>query len=390
MFPGVKFWVGPPLETGFYYDIDLGDNQIGEENLHKLEVKMAELAKQSNAFVRKEISKADAVKYFGDKGDEYKLDLLSNLEDGGITLYSQGNFTDLCRGPHIPNTGFIKGIKLTNISGAYWKGDEKNKMLTRIYGVTFPTTKELDEYLVLLEEAKKRDHRKLGRELELFAFSEKVGMGLPLWLPKGTVLRERLEQFMRKAQIKAAADGRPRWFLDPLDGTVNYVHRLPFFAVSMGLLVDGVPEVAVVHAPALGETFHAVRGGGAFLGDERLAVRLTRTLGEAILATGFPYRRAELRPNNLENFSALFLECRDLRRFGSAALDLAYVAAGRLDAYWELWLAPHDVAAGALLVREAGGQVTDLDGGEHWLRGGHILAAGAELHALLRPRLVHG
>ncbi len=201
MFPGVKFWVGPPLETGFYYDIDLGDNQIGEEDLHKLEVKMAELAKQSNAFVRKEISKADAVKYFGDKGDEYKLDLLSNLEDGGITLYSQGNFTDLCRGPHIPNTGFIKGIKLTNISGAYWKGDEKNKMLTRIYGVTFPTTKELDEYLVLLEEAKKRDHRKLGRELELFAFSEKVGMGLPLWLPKGAMLRERLQQFLQKAQM---------------------------------------------------------------------------------------------------------------------------------------------------------------------------------------------
>lgn len=191
-------------------------------------------------------------------------------------------------------------------------------------------------------------------------------------------------------EVKDADDGRPRWFLDPLDGTVNYVHRLPFFAVSMGLLVEGVPEVAVVHAPALGETFHAVRGGGAFLGAERLAVRPTRTLGEAILATGFPYRRAELRPNNLENFSELFLECRDLRRFGSAALDLAYVAAGRLDAYWELWLAPHDVAAGALLVREAGGLVTDLDGGERWLRGGHILAAGAALHALLRPRLVHG
>jgi myo-inositol-1(or 4)-monophosphatase len=191
-------------------------------------------------------------------------------------------------------------------------------------------------------------------------------------------------------EVKDADDGRPRWFLDPLDGTVNYVHRLPFFAVSMGLLVEGVPEVAVVHAPALGETFHAVRGGGAFVGEERLSVRPTRTLGEAILATGFPYRRSELRPNNLENFSALFLECRDLRRFGSAALDLAYVAAGRLDAYWELWLAPHDVAAGALLVREAGGLVTDLEGGEGWLRDGHILAAGAALHALLRPRLVHG
>jgi threonyl-tRNA synthetase len=162
LFPGVKFWVGPPLETGFYYDIDLGDNQIVEEDLRKLEVKMAELTKLSNPFVRKEISKSDAVKYFEEKGDEYKLDLLSGLQDGNITLYTQGNFTDLCRGPHIPNTGFIKGIKLTSIAGAYWKGDEKNKMLTRIYGVTFPTTKELDEYLILLEEAKKRDHRKLG------------------------------------------------------------------------------------------------------------------------------------------------------------------------------------------------------------------------------------
>src|SRR5436190_4156991 len=203
MFPGVKFWVGPPLETGFYYDVDLGDHQVAEEDLRKLEVKMAELAKQNNAFTRKEISKADAVKYFGEKGDEYKLDLLGNLQDGGITLYTQGNFTDLCRGPHIPNTGFIKGIKLTNTSGAYWKGDEKNKMLTRVYGVTFPTTKELDEYLVLLEEAKKRDHRKLGKELELFAFSEKVGMGLPLWLPKGAMLRERLQNFLQKAQIES-------------------------------------------------------------------------------------------------------------------------------------------------------------------------------------------
>ncbi|MDN3657502.1 threonine--tRNA ligase [Ferruginibacter paludis] len=201
LFPGVKFWVGPPLETGFYYDIDPGDNSIGEEDLRRLEVKMAELAKQANPFLRKEISKADAVQLFTEKGDEYKLDLLSNLQDGGITLYTQGKFTDLCRGPHIPNTGFIKGIKLTSIAGAYWKGDEKNKMLTRIYGVTFPSAKELDEYLVLLEEAKKRDHRKLGKELELFAFSEKVGMGLPLWLPKGAMLRERLQQFLQKAQM---------------------------------------------------------------------------------------------------------------------------------------------------------------------------------------------
>ena len=156
LWPDVKVAIGPAIETGFYYDIDLGDHQIGEEDLRRLEVKMAELAKQSNAFVRKEISKADAIQYFGDKGDQYKLDLLSGLQDGGITLYTQGNFTDLCRGPHIPNTGFIKGIKLTNIAGAYWKGDEKNKMLTRIYGVTFPSSKELEEYLVLLEEAKQR------------------------------------------------------------------------------------------------------------------------------------------------------------------------------------------------------------------------------------------
>ncbi|MEO6456014.1 MAG: threonine--tRNA ligase [Ginsengibacter sp.] len=203
MFPGVKFWVGPPLEKGFYYDIDPGENVIAEEDLKKLEVKMAELAKQNKIFIRKEISKSDAIKYFEDKGDEYKLDLLSGLNDGDITFYTQGNFTDLCRGPHIPSTGFVKGIKLTSIAGAYWKGDEKNKMLTRIYGVTFPTQKELDEYLLLLEEAKKRDHRKLGKELELFTFSEKVGMGLPLWLPKGAMLRERLQQFLQKAQTES-------------------------------------------------------------------------------------------------------------------------------------------------------------------------------------------
>ncbi len=201
-FPGVKFWVGPPIEKGFYYDIDLGENVITESDLEKLEKKMNVLAKENNPFIRKEISKADAVKYFEEKGDEYKLDLLSKLEDGNITFYSQGNFTDLCRGPHIPSTGIIKGIKLTSIAGAYWKGDEKNKMLTRIYGVTFPNQKELDEYLVFLEEAKKRDHRKIGKELELFTFSEKVGAGLPLWLPKGAMLRQRLQDFMQKAQLE--------------------------------------------------------------------------------------------------------------------------------------------------------------------------------------------
>ncbi|MGN6248907.1 MAG: threonine--tRNA ligase [Ginsengibacter sp.] len=202
-FPGVKFWVGPPVEKGFYYDIDLGDNTITETDLEKLEQKMSELSKKNSPYIRKEISKKDAIDYFEQKGDEYKLDLLSNLEDGSITFYTQGNFTDLCRGPHIPSTGFIKGIKLTGIAGAYWKGDEKNKMLTRIYGVTFPNQKELDEYIRLVEEAKKRDHRKLGKELELFTFSEKVGAGLPLWLPKGAMLRERLQQFLQKAQIEA-------------------------------------------------------------------------------------------------------------------------------------------------------------------------------------------
>ncbi|MEJ7821216.1 MAG: threonine--tRNA ligase [Chitinophagaceae bacterium] len=203
IFPGVKFWVGPSLDKGFYYDIDLGDNVIGEEDLKKLEVKMAELANQNNGFIRKEISKQDAIKYFEDKGDEYKLDLLSNLNDGEITLYTQGSFTDLCRGPHIPGTGFIKGIKLTSIAGAYWKGDEKNKMLTRIYGVTFPTQKELDEYLLLLEEAKKRDHRKLGKELGIYTMDDDVGQGLVLWMPNGTVIIEELERLAKETE-KAA------------------------------------------------------------------------------------------------------------------------------------------------------------------------------------------
>ena len=203
LYPGIKFWVGPPLENGFYYDVDLGDHILSPLDFEKIEQKILELARQNNNFIRKEITKVDALTYFTDKNDSYKLDLLERLEDGNITLYTQGNFTDLCRGPHIPNTGFIKAAKILNIAGAYWKGDEKNKMLTRIYGITFPKDKELKEYLVLLEEAKKRDHRKLGKELELFTFSEKVGLGLPLWLPKGAMLRERLIQFMQKAQTKA-------------------------------------------------------------------------------------------------------------------------------------------------------------------------------------------
>lgn len=204
--PAVKFGIGPPIENGFYYDVDLGDADFGEDDLASLEAKMKELAKTDRSFTRKDVSKAEALDYFSKKNDPYKLELIKALEDGSITFYEQGNFTDLCKGPHIPHTGFIKAIKLLNVAGAYWRGDEKNKMLTRIYGITFPKQKELDEYLRLLEEAKKRDHRKLGKELELFTFSEKVGMGLPLWLPKGTILRERLEQFMRKAQIKAGYD----------------------------------------------------------------------------------------------------------------------------------------------------------------------------------------
>lgn len=202
LFPGVKLGIGPAIEKGFYYDIDLGDRQITEEDLRKLEVKMAELAKNNSIYTRKEISKQNALEYFTQKGDEYKLELVDGLKDGEITFYTQGNFTDLCRGPHIPNTGFIKAVKLTSIAGAYWRGDEKRKMLTRIYGITFPTQKELDEYILLLEEAKKRDHRKLGKDLELFTFSEKVGLGLPLWLPKGAMLRERLQQFLQKSQME--------------------------------------------------------------------------------------------------------------------------------------------------------------------------------------------
>lgn len=203
LYPGTKFGIGPAIENGFYYDIDLGGKTITQEDFKKIEDKMLELARQSNAYTRKEISKKDAIAYFKEKGDEYKLELLEDLQDGNITFYEQGNFTDLCRGPHIPNTGFIKAVKLMNVAGAYWRGDEKNKMLTRLYAITFTKQKDLTDYLTLLEEAKKRDHRKLGKELELFTFSEKVGMGLPLWLPKGTAIRERLVQFLQKAQVKS-------------------------------------------------------------------------------------------------------------------------------------------------------------------------------------------
>ncbi len=203
LYPGTKFGIGPAIENGFYYDVDFGDREFSSDEFKKIEDKMIELAKTREEFIRKPVSKADAIEYFTDKGDEYKLDLIKDLPDGSITFYSQGEFTDLCRGPHIPNTGFIKAVKLMSVAGAYWRGDESRKQLTRIYGVTFPKASELTDYLHLIEEAKKRDHRKLGKELELFAFSEKVGMGLPLWLPKGTALRERLVSFLQKAQAKA-------------------------------------------------------------------------------------------------------------------------------------------------------------------------------------------
>ncbi len=203
LYPGVKFGIGPAIENGFYYDVDLGGQPFSQEDFARIEEKMLELARQKNAYVRKPVSKADALNYFTQKGDQYKLDLLERLEDGSITFYTQGSFVDLCRGPHIPDTGFVKAVKLLNVAGAYWLGDINSKQLTRIYAITFPKQKELTEYLTMLEEARKRDHRKLGKEMELFAFSEKVGMGLPLWLPKGTVLRERLESFLRKAQVRA-------------------------------------------------------------------------------------------------------------------------------------------------------------------------------------------
>ena len=202
-FPGVKFWVGPAIDKGFYYDMDLGGKSISEEELLSLEKKMAELARKNNVFIRKEISKADAIAYFEEKGDEYKLDLLAGLTDGEITFYTQGEFTDLCRGPHIPQTGLVKAIKLTSIAGAYWKGDEKNKQLTRIYGVSFPSQKELDEHIQMLEEAKKRDHRKLGKELGIFTFDDDVGPGLPLWMPNGTIVIEELEKLAKETEQAA-------------------------------------------------------------------------------------------------------------------------------------------------------------------------------------------
>ena len=200
LYPGVKFGIGPAIENGFYYDVDFGGRQISESDFKAIEDKMMEFARSKEPFVRKEVSKSDAMKAFSEKGDEYKCELISELEDGTISFYTNGSFTDLCRGPHLRDTSVIKAVKLTSIAGAYWRGDEKRNMLTRIYGISFPKKSMLDEYLVMLEEARKRDHRKLGKEMELFTFSPKVGQGLPLWLPKGAELRERLENFLRKIQ----------------------------------------------------------------------------------------------------------------------------------------------------------------------------------------------
>lgn len=232
LFPGVKFWVGPAIENGFYYDMDLGERKMSEEDLLALEKKMNELAKKNSEYQRKEISKEEAIQYFTQKGDEYKLDLLQGLEDGGITFYTQGNFTDLCRGPHLPNTSFIKAIKLTSVAGAYWKGDEKNKMLTRVYGITFPTQKELDEYLAMLEEAKKRDHRKLGKELGVYTMDDDVGPGLPLWMPNGTIIIEELEKLAKETETAA---GYKRVVTPHIAKESMYLTsgHLPYYADSM-------------------------------------------------------------------------------------------------------------------------------------------------------------
>jgi threonyl-tRNA synthetase len=245
-FPGTKFGIGPCVETGFYYDIDLPEGrQISEKDLEQLEKKMLEYARERQRIVRSSISKADALKIFSEKGDNLKTELISELEDGTITLYNQGNFTDLCRGPHLPDTGYIKAIKLTTIAGAYWRGNEKNKMLTRVYGVTFPKQKMLDEYLAMIEEAKKRDHRKIGKEMELFTFSEAVGMGLPLWLPKGAQLRGRLEDFLKKIQKDFGYDQ----VITPHIGDVN------LYKTSGHYEKYGKDSFQVIKTPAEGEEY---------------------------------------------------------------------------------------------------------------------------------------
>ncbi len=245
LYPGIKFGIGPAIETGFYYDVDFGDREFSSDDFKKIEDKIIELARTKSAYTRTPVSKADAEAYFTEKGDEYKLDLIKDLPDGSITFYTQGNFTDLCRGPHIPNTGFIKAVKLTNVAGAYWRGDESRKQLTRIYGVTFPKAGELADYLHMIEEAKKRDHRKLGRELELFTFSEKVGMGLPLWLPKGARLRQKLIDFLQRAQIKAG--------YEPV--VTPHIGHKNLYVTSGHYDKYGADSFQPIHTPQEGEEF---------------------------------------------------------------------------------------------------------------------------------------
>ncbi len=245
LYPGVKFGIGPPIENGFYYDVDLGEHSLSVDELPAIETKMKELARQKNPYLRKEVPKEEAIAYFCEKGDEYKLELLEELQDGEITFYTQGRFTDLCRGPHIPDTGKIKAVKLTAVAGAYWRGDESQKQLTRIYGITFPKQKELDEYLHMLEEARKRDHRKLGKELELFMFSEKVGAGLPIWLPKGTQLRSRLEDFLKNEQLKRG--------YQPV--ITPHIGKKDLYVTSGHYAKYGEDSFQPIHTPKEGEEF---------------------------------------------------------------------------------------------------------------------------------------
>jgi threonyl-tRNA synthetase len=246
LYPGMKFGIGPSIENGFYYDVDPGDEVvIKDSDLPKIEKKMKELASQKNEYLRKEVSKAEALSYFNAKNDEYKLELINELEDGTISFYEQGNFTDLCRGPHLPNTAPIKAIKLLSVAGAYWRGDETRKQLTRVYGITFPKQKMLEEYLVLLEEAQKRDHRKIGKELELFTFSQKVGQGLPLWLPKGAKLRERLENFLKKVQMK--------YGYDPV--ITPHIGNKELYVTSGHYAKYGKDSFQPINTPAEGEEF---------------------------------------------------------------------------------------------------------------------------------------
>ncbi|MFC3197504.1 threonine--tRNA ligase [Parapedobacter deserti] len=245
LYPGIKFGIGPAIETGFYYDVDFGDREFSSDDFKQIEDKMIELARTKSEYVRKPVTKAEAESYFATKGDEYKLDLIKDLPDGSITVYTQGNFTDLCRGPHIPNTAFIKAVKLTNVAGAYWRGDESRKQLTRIYGVTFPKASELADYLHMIEEAKKRDHRKLGRELELFTFSEKVGLGLPLWLPKGARLRQKLIDFLQRAQVKAG--------YEPV--VTPHIGHKNLYVTSGHYEKYGADSFQPIHTPQEGEEF---------------------------------------------------------------------------------------------------------------------------------------